>query len=122
MKMNEMEILKRAIESTEEMHKDMIKNMFEECIQNEDILDVDDLDDLMVSCYGTSLEFEKNTYDLQNIVKLQEELSQRDFIKWIQVVVKDNTVSLDVAYEHDLGLYGSLLFKNYVYTKLDYGF
>lgn len=122
MKMNEMEILKRAIESTEEMHKDMIKNMFEECIQNEDILDIDDLDDLMVSCYGTSLEFEKNKYELQNIVELQEELSQRDFIKWIQVVVKDNTVSLDVAYEHDLGLYGSLLFKNYVYTKLDYGF
>lgn len=122
MKMNEMEILKRAIESTEEMHKDMIKNMFEECIKNEDILDIDDLDDLMVSCYGTSLEFEKNKYELQNIVELQEELSQRDFIKWIQVVVKDNTVSLDVAYEHDLGLYGSLLFKNYVYTKLDYGF
>lgn len=122
MKMNEMEILKRAIESTEEMHKDMIKNMFEECIQNEDILDIDDLDDLMVSCYGTSIEFEKNKYKLQNIVELQEELSQRDFIKWIQVVVKDNTVSLDVAYEHDLGLYGSLLFKNYVYTKLDYGF
>ena len=122
MKMNEMEILKRAIENTEEMHKDMIKNMFEECIQNEDILDIDDLDDLMVSCYGTSLEFEKNKYELQNIVELQEELSQRDFIKWIQVVVKDNTVSLDVAYEHDLGLYGSLLFKNYVYTKLDYGF
>lgn len=119
MKMTEMEIVKRAIENTEKICGDMIKECIQECIQDEEILD--DLD-YYLSGNGTSLEFDKNTYDLENIVKLQEELSKQDFIEWIKVVVKDNAIFLDVAYKHDLSMYGSVLFKNYVYTKLDYGF
>lgn len=119
-KMTEFEIVKRAIENTEDIYGDVLEDIIEECIHDKEILD--DLDYYLLKANGTSLEFDKDKYNLENITKLQNELLERNYIKWIKVVVKDNTVSLDVSFDHELSTYDSLLFVNYVYAKLDYGF
>ena len=113
-KMTEFEIVKRAIENTQDIYGDILEDMIVQSIQFNEEIDL--------GANGTSLEFEKNTYDLQNILKLQDELLEHSFIEWIKVVEYDDNISFDVSYEHELSTYDSLLFENYVYAKLDYGF
>lgn len=114
MKMTEVEIVKRAIESTEDIYEEVIEDTIRQCIQYDEEIDL--------GTTGVSFELEKDTYNVQNVLKLQDELLERSFIEYIKVEEYDSSIVLDVSYEHKLSTYDSLLFENYVYAKLDYGF
>ena len=114
MKMTEREIVKRAIESTEDIYEDVIEDMITQSIQYDE--------EINLGTTGISFELEKDTYNIQNVLKLQDELLERSFIEYIKVEEYDSSIVLDVSYEHKLSTYDSLLFENYVYAKLDYGF
>ena len=114
MKMTEIEIVKRAIESTEDIYEDVIEDMITQSIQYDEEIDL--------GTTGVCFELEKDTYNVQNVLKLQDELLERSFIEYIKVEEYDSSIVLDVSYEHKLSTYDSLLFENYVYAKLDYGF
>lgn len=114
MKMTEREIVKRAIENTEEIYRDVIEDTIVQSIQYDE--------EINLGTTGVSFELEKDTYNVQNVLKLHEELLERSFIEYIKVEEYDSSIVLDVSYEHKLSTYDSLLFENYVYAKLDYGF
>ena len=115
MKMTEREIVQRAIENTEEIYRDVIEDTIAQSIQF-------DLEEINLGTTGTSFELEKDTYNVQNVLKLHEELLEHSFIECIEVAVYDSSIVVDVSYEHRLSTYDSLLLENYVYAKLDYGF
>lgn len=114
MKMTEREIVKRAIENTEEIYRDVIEDTIVQSIQYDE--------EINLGTTGVCFELEKDTYNVQNVLKLHEELLERSFIECIEVDVYDSSICIDVSYKHKLSTYDSLLFENYVYAKLDYGF